>query len=122
MNINEAVRLFPNISSNYLKRGKPLDEIQLSKYTYFLSRKWIIDILYILQISNRSFSELGESLGISNQELSRKLKILKSYNLVKKIPGFMNEKDLSTYESALVAEDLTVLIQNLGKFSKKYLE
>lgn len=114
------MKQYSEISSTHIESDILIREIRIRKYADILSKKWIIDILHVLQTSNRTFSELANELQISNQELSKKLKLLKSYNLVKKIPAFMDEKELSVYESTLIEKDLTDLIQKLGNFGKKY--
>ena len=109
------------VSSKNIESDIPIQEIRIKNYTKVLSKKWIINILHVLQTSNKTFSELATELQISNQELSKKLKLLKSFNLVKKTPAFMEEKELSVYESTLIEKDLTDLIQKLGNFGKKYM-
>jgi DNA-binding HxlR family transcriptional regulator len=96
----------------------------IEKVTQLISKKWIIDILYILRASDMSFTQLRNELkSISNQELAKKLKLLDASSLVEKHPSFMREEESSTvYVTTVAGKDLCDLIENIMVFGDKYLE
>lgn len=50
----------------------------------FLGRKWVKKILFNLEYSRKSFTELKRELGISTKVLSDNLRLLRETNLVKR--------------------------------------
>ena len=122
MKFGEFIYLCKDFLSDHFNLYLTPYQTRIRKVTDFLSKKWMIDILYALYESNRNFSTLKKELNISSQELSKKLRLLESYELIKKQSSFMNEREGNSYESTVTGHDLCNLIQNLDKFSKKYLK
>ena len=103
------------------KEIAPLPE-GINEVTQLISKKWIIDILYILRSSDLSFTNLRNELkSISNQELAKKLKLLEEYGLVEKQPSFMGDDDKMIYVSTVAGKDLCDLIMEIKAFGEKYL-
>lgn len=122
MKFGEFIYLCKDFLSDHFNLYLTPYQTRIKKVTDFLSKKWMIDILYALYESNRSFSTLKKELNISSQELSKKLRLLEGHGMIKKQSSFMNEREGNSYESTVTGTDLFNLIQNLDKFSKKYLK
>ncbi|MFW9929340.1 MAG: winged helix-turn-helix transcriptional regulator [Candidatus Thorarchaeota archaeon] len=110
------------LSKRFRKEIAPLPP-GVDKVTELISKKWIIDILFILHTADMSFTELRNELKeISNQELAKKLKILESHKLVEKQASFLSQGESNhVYISTVSGKDLCDLIMNMNEFGQKYL-
>ena len=95
----------------------------VERVAQLIAKKWIMNILYVLKETDMTFTQLRIELKkISNQELTKKLKLLESKKLVEKHPAFMREEEGSNmYVSTVAGKDLCTLVEKIMEFGDKYL-
>lgn len=87
-----------------------------------LAKKWIMPIMYHLNIKNQGFADLKRAIGksISSNMLSRTLEELQSNHLIEK--RIVSTSPIRVeYSLPILGSDLCELMDSLGAFGQKYL-